>query len=80
MVGNPWFPLQTEPRVLALSAYAYQRGVSLLLAVYTGRKPGTTKAKPSRARALKKQGLTVAEIATALDVKERTVYHYLSRY
>jgi hypothetical protein len=33
MAGNPWFPLQAEPRVLALSAYAYQRGVSLLLAM-----------------------------------------------
>src|SRR5271166_168482 len=32
MAGNPWFPSQTEPRVLALSAYAYRRGVSLLLA------------------------------------------------
>lgn len=52
-------------------ALARKRGV------YTGRKPGTTKAKPSRARALKKQGLTIAEIAQALSVKERTVYHYL---
>jgi hypothetical protein len=32
MAGYPWFPLQAGPRVLALSAYAYQRGVSLLLA------------------------------------------------
>jgi hypothetical protein len=32
MAGNDWFPLQADPRVLALSAYAYQRGVSLLLA------------------------------------------------
>jgi len=32
VAGNPWFPLQAEPRVLALSAYACQRGVSLLLA------------------------------------------------
>jgi DNA invertase Pin-like site-specific DNA recombinase len=46
--------------------------------VYTGRKSGTTKAAPSRARTLKKQGLTIAEIAKALSVKERTVYHYLS--
>jgi DNA invertase Pin-like site-specific DNA recombinase len=44
---------------------------------YTGRQPGTTKASPSRARTLKMQGLTVAEIAQALGVKERTVYHYL---
>jgi DNA invertase Pin-like site-specific DNA recombinase len=47
--------------------------------VYNGRKPGTTKATPARARALKKQGLTILEIATALGVKERTVYNYLSR-
>jgi DNA-binding NarL/FixJ family response regulator len=28
---------------------------------------------------LKKQGLTVLEIAMALAVKERTVHHYVSR-
>src|SRR5208282_4663385 len=61
-----------ERQVIGI-ALARKRGV------YTGRKPGTTKAQPSRARALKKQGLTVAEIAQALGVKERTVYHYLSR-
>lgn len=54
-------------------ALAKRRGV------YAGRKPGTTKAAPSRALALKKQGLTVAEIAKALGVRERTVYHYLSQ-
>lgn len=54
-------------------ALAKRRGI------YTGRKTGTTKAKPSRARTLKKQGLTVVEIAKALGVRERTVYHYLSR-
>lgn len=53
-------------------ALAKKRGV------YTGRRQGTTKAAPSRAWTLKKQGLTVVEIATALGVKERTVYHYLS--
>jgi DNA invertase Pin-like site-specific DNA recombinase len=52
-------------------ALAKKRGV------YTGRRAGTTKAAPSRARALKKQGLTIVEIAKALGVKERTVYHYL---
>jgi DNA invertase Pin-like site-specific DNA recombinase len=46
--------------------------------VYTGRKAGTTKVAPSRARALKKQGFTIGEIAKALGVKERTVYNYLS--
>jgi len=53
-------------------ALARKRGV------YTGRRPCTTKATPSRARALKKQALTVLEIAHALGVKERTVYHYLN--
>jgi len=33
IAGNPWFPSQAEPCILALSAYAYQRGVSLLLAI-----------------------------------------------
>jgi DNA invertase Pin-like site-specific DNA recombinase len=53
-------------------ALARKRGV------YTGRRSGTTKASPARARALRKQNLTVPEIAKALGVEERTVYHYLS--
>ena len=53
-------------------ALARKRGV------YIGRKSGTTKAAPSRARALKKQGLKISEIAAALRVKERSVYNYLS--
>jgi DNA invertase Pin-like site-specific DNA recombinase len=53
-------------------ALAKKRGV------YKGRRPGTTKAAPARARALKRQGLTVLEIAHALGVKERSVYNYLS--
>jgi DNA invertase Pin-like site-specific DNA recombinase len=46
--------------------------------IYTGRQPGTTKAEPTRAHALRKQGLTIPEIAQALGVKERTVFNYLS--
>jgi DNA invertase Pin-like site-specific DNA recombinase len=61
-----------KERQAAGIALARKRGV------YAGRRPGTTKAAPARARALKKQGLTVPEIAQALGVKERTVYHYLS--
>ena len=54
-------------------ALARKRGV------YSGRQSGTTKALPSRARTLKKQGLTIVEIAKALGVKERTVYNYLAQ-
>ena len=45
--------------------------------VYRGRKKGTTKGNPERAMQLRKRGLTVPEIATALDVSERTVFRYL---
>jgi DNA invertase Pin-like site-specific DNA recombinase len=45
--------------------------------VYAGRQQGTTKAPPTRARALRKQGLKIPEIAKALGVKQRTVYNYL---
>jgi len=62
----------TRERQAAGIALAKQRGV------YRGRQPGTTKAAPARARALRQQGLTVAEIAHALSIKERTVYNYLS--
>ena len=60
-----------KERQAAGIAVAKQRGV------YTGRQRGTTKAAPARARALRKQGLTVLEIANALGVKELTVYYYL---
>ena len=52
-------------------AVAKRRGV------YQGRQKGTTKAKPSRARQLRKQGFTISEIANALDVSERSVFRYL---
>ena len=45
--------------------------------VYRGRKSGTTKATPTRARELRDRGLTAAEIANALDVSSRTVFRYL---
>jgi DNA invertase Pin-like site-specific DNA recombinase len=62
--------------------YAKERqAIGIILAkkrgVYKGRRTGTTKAAPARALTLRKQGLTVVEIASALGVKERTVYHYL---
>jgi DNA invertase Pin-like site-specific DNA recombinase len=45
--------------------------------IYKGRKRGTTKAHPKRARLLRAHGLTIAEIANALNVRERTVHRYL---
>jgi len=45
--------------------------------VYIGRKKGTTKATPARAKELKEQGLRPREIASALSVTERTVRNYL---
>lgn len=44
---------------------------------FTGRQKGTTKAKPQRAAELKKQGLTVSEIATAMGTSVRTIWRYL---
>ncbi len=52
-------------------AIAKKRGV------YKGRKAGTTKAKPARAKELHKQGLKPWEIANALSVSDRTVRNYL---
>jgi DNA invertase Pin-like site-specific DNA recombinase len=46
--------------------------------VYKGRKPGTTKAKPERARKLREKGLSMEEIATALNVTRMTVHRYLN--
>jgi DNA invertase Pin-like site-specific DNA recombinase len=46
--------------------------------VYQGRQQGTTKAQPPRAKALRDYGLTVVEIANALQVSVRTVSRYLS--
>jgi len=47
---------------------------------YRGRKKGTTKGKPERARELKEKGLSVAEIATALGVSERTAFRYIGQF
>ncbi len=44
---------------------------------FSGRKKGTTKAKPQRATELKKQGLTAPEIAKAMGTSIRTVWRYL---
>jgi len=46
---------------------------------YKGRKAGTTKAKPERAKELAEQGLKSKEIALSLGVTERTVFRYLKK-
>ena len=46
--------------------------------VYKGRKPGTLKGKPERARKLRDKGLTQFEIATAMGVSRSTVVRYLN--
>jgi DNA invertase Pin-like site-specific DNA recombinase len=62
-----------KERQAAGIAAARQRGV------YKGRKPGATKAKPQRARELRNKGMTLPEIAQALNVDKRTVSRYLKR-
>jgi DNA invertase Pin-like site-specific DNA recombinase len=46
--------------------------------IYRGRKRGTTKAKPTRARTLRARGLSTPEIANALKISPRTVFRYLN--
>jgi len=46
--------------------------------VYTGRKPGSTRARPKRAAELRAKGLTVDEVALAMNVSGRTVRRYLA--
>ena len=46
--------------------------------VYRGRKKGTTKAAPARARKLRERGLAAEEIANAMGVSVRTVFRYLA--
>jgi DNA invertase Pin-like site-specific DNA recombinase len=45
--------------------------------VYRGRLKGTTKAQPTRAKALRACGMTVPEIGRSLGVSPRTVFRYL---
>ena len=46
--------------------------------VYQGRKHGSTKAKPARAKELQEQGLRQHEIAAALNISRTTVNRYVS--
>ena len=46
--------------------------------IYKGRKKGTTKGEPARAKELRTKGLKVAEIAQAMGTSKRTVQRYLA--
>jgi DNA invertase Pin-like site-specific DNA recombinase len=46
--------------------------------IYKGRKLGTTKGEPDRARELRAKGLKVSEIAQAMGTSNRTVQRYLA--
>jgi DNA invertase Pin-like site-specific DNA recombinase len=46
---------------------------------YKGRKPGTTKASPSRARELRERGYSMTEIGIALGVSKMAVSRYLKQ-
>ena len=46
--------------------------------VYQGRQKGTTKARPHRAKVLRRRGFSVTEIANALQISQRTVFRYLA--
>ena len=60
-----------QERQAAGIAVAKKRGV------YQGRKAGTFKAKPARAKELRDKGLKTTEIAEALGTSRRTVERYL---
>lgn len=62
-----------KERQAAGIAAAKERGI------YSGRKQGTTKARPERAIALRAKGLKVKEIASAMNVGEATVFRYLKQ-
>lgn len=47
--------------------------------VYAGRKVGSTKGNPARAKELKEKGLTADEIATSLGCSVRSVWRYLNQ-
>jgi len=66
---------------MELRAERQQAGIEAAKAkgVYRGRKPGTVKADPARARELREQGLAVPEVARALGVSVRSVRRYLGQ-
>ena len=61
-----------QERQAAGIAVAKKRGV------YRGRQRGTTKAPSHRAQELRRRGLTMQEIVTALGISRRTVFWYLA--
>jgi len=79
MVAGILFAFAEMERSMLRERQAAGIAVAKTKGKYTGRKAGTLKAKPERARELKARGFNEREIAAALKVSERTVYRYLGK-
>ena len=77
MVASVLFGVAEIQRTQIRERQAAGIAVAKAKGAYKGRKTGTTKADPKRARELREQGLKQREIATALGVSARVVRRYL---
>jgi DNA invertase Pin-like site-specific DNA recombinase len=77
MVASVLFGVAEIQRTQIRERQAAGIAVAKRQGVYKGRKTGTTKADPKRARKLRDQGLKQHEIAIALGVSTRVVRRYL---
>ena len=78
MVASVLFAIAEIEREQTRERQAAGIEVAKAKGIYKGRKKGTTKAKPKRAKELQAQGLKPPEIAKALGITDRTVFRYLS--
>lgn len=78
MVASVMFSLAEIEMEYCRERQAARIAVAKIRGVYKGRRAGTTKADPARARQLRDRGLTVLEIATAMGIGDRTAFRYLA--